>query len=261
MRYLILVLPLICLFTFHSSPYASTGSKVFQNALVVEKRTIVITRPARLLKGLPPSRKKAKISYPVIVSGIEDVAVLAKVRQLLSFQNIFETSIQEYRQDTWLDELNYRVNYNMNSIFDITFRQEGVGAYPDSQEKHLAINLKSGELIKATDVFKPDALENLATMLNEKLQAEIKETIKEVNKDKSIDADQKSSMSELLENLKIGVEDLDNFLIDDKGITFLYDAGFPHAVQAYQPDGRYRYSYSELGPYFIREGAPQTLVR
>jgi hypothetical protein len=89
----------------------------------------------------------------------------------------------------------------------------------------------------------------------------MKETIDQVNQDKTIDADEKKSVPELYEGLKIEVKNLDDFSIDDKGITFLYDAGFPHVVQAYQPVGQYKFSYAELSKYLQREGAPRSLVR
>jgi hypothetical protein len=261
MRYFTLVFPLLVLLAFSSPNRASTRTSAVQDAVVIQKRTVVIVRSGKDVRDLPSERRKAKVSYPIIKSGISNAAVLAKVRSLLKLKNIFETSLEEYREDTWLSELDYRINYNKNFILDITFRQDGVGAYPDSQEKHLAINLRNGELIKAADVFKPEALAKLAMLVDSRLQAEMKETIEQVNQDKSIDADEKQRVPELYEGLKIEVKDLDDFVIRDKGITFLYDAGFPHMVQAYQPAGQYQFSYAELAPHLQREGAPRSLTR
>jgi hypothetical protein len=170
-------------------------------------------------------------------------------------------SVEEYRAETWLDELDYRINYNKNFILDITFRQDGMGAYPDYEEKHLAINLRTGELIKASDVFKAEGLGSLAALVDRKLQAELKETIEQVNADPSTNAEEKAQVPELFENLKIEVTNLDDFVIGDNGITFLYDAGFPHVVQAYEPVGKYQFTFAELSKYLKREGAPQSLTR
>lgn len=261
MRYFTLVFLLLVLLAFSSPNRASTRTSAVQDAVVIQKSTVAIVRSGKDIRDLPPERRKAKVSYPIIKSGISNPAVLAKVRSLLRLKNIFETSLEEYREDTWLTELDYRINYNKNFILDITFRQEGVAAYPDSQEKHLAINLRTGELIKAADVFKPETLEKLAMLVDSKLQAEMKETIEQVNQDKTIDADEKQRAPELYEGLKIEVKDIDDFSINDKGITFLYDAGFPHVVQAYQPNGKYQFSYAELSAYLQREGAPRSLTR
>jgi hypothetical protein len=97
-------------------------------------------------------------------------------------------------------------------------------------------------------------------MVDAKLQAEIRQTIREVNETKDISDDEKKSVSELFEGVKFEVNHLDDFSISGKGITFLYDAGFPHVIQAYQPMGRYFFSYPELGPHLKRTGAPQTLI-
>jgi hypothetical protein len=61
--------------------------------------------------------------------------------------------------------------------------------------------------------------------------------------------------------LKFKRSNLDDFSISDKGLTFLYDAEFPHVVQALQPAGEYFFSYAELRPYIRREGLLGTFIR
>ncbi len=260
MRLLTLVYPLLLLFSLVISSPAQVSHSADTGAVVIQKKTAVLVRKGKFVKDYP-DRRTAKISYPVIKGGVSNPSVLAKVRSLLTLKNIFDTSLAEYRSDTWLSELDYKINYNKNFILDITFRQEGVAAYPDSQEKHLAINLRTGNLIKALDVFKAASLQALADLVNKKLQAEIQETIAQVNQDKSLDANERESVPGLFEGLKIEISNLDDFKIDDNGLTFLYDAGFPHVVQAYQPVGEYKFSYEELRPYLIRVDAPKTLTR
>ena len=109
-------------------------------------------------------------------------------------------------------------------------------------------------VIKAADAFNPDSLATLAEMANQKLKAETRERIKEAEAGKDSDADQKSSLKDQLEQLTFTVENLDEFSVNDKGLTFLYDAGFPHVIQALQPDGRYFFSSAELRPYIKRNG-------
>ena len=57
-----------------------------------------------------------------------------------------------------------------------------------------------------------------------------------------------------LGELKFDVNNLDEFSVNDQGVTFLYDAGFPHAIRALQPDGENFFSYAELRPYIKRNG-------
>ncbi|MBV9956998.1 MAG: hypothetical protein JO360_01200 [Acidobacteria bacterium] len=254
MRHLILLSSLILLL-FGGA--AQTLAK--DDAVLLEKKTVVLVRPKKLTKDFP-ERRTAKVSYPLVKGGLSNPAVLNRVRALLQVKSIFDSSLEEYRQDTWLEEFDYTVNYNRNYILDITFIELGSGAYPDSQHKHLAINLKTGKLIKASDIFKPAMMHELAAKVNEKLQAEIQENLKEIATNNDYNAEEKQSLPSLYENLKIETKDLNEFSIGEKGITFLYDAGFAHVVQALQPVGEYFFSYAELAPYLQRKGSAASLI-
>ena len=247
MRKLILCLLLCAGFVCAHTPALAAGSAL------VQRRLIVIVRRGELARQFP-ERRRAVIHYPV-VSGIADRAVLRRVRALLDIKNVFETSLAEYREDAWLTEFDYKVNYNQNDLLDISFWEEGVGAYPDTQHKHFAINLKTGEVIKAAGAFEAGSLERLAGMANEKLRAEVAERMAELDKDKETGAEEKDSLKDDLRGLTFGVENLDEFEVSGKGVTFLYDAGFPHVIQALQPDGRYFFSYEQLAPY-VKRGGP-----
>jgi hypothetical protein len=248
MRKLILCL-LLCagLVCAHAPALAAAGSAIIQ------RRQIVIVRRGALARQFP-ERRRAVINYPM-VSGIADRAVLRKVRALLDIEKVFETSLAEYRQDSWLTESDYKVNYNKRDILDITFWQEGVAAYPDTNTKHFAVSLRTGEVIKAADAFEAGSLQRLAAMANEKLRAEIAARVAELDRDKETGAEEKESFKEDLRTLTFGVENLDEFEVGERGVTFLYDAGFPHVIQALQPDGRYFFSYEQLAPY-IKRGGP-----
>ena len=47
---------------------------------------------------------------------------------------------------------------------------------------------------------------------------------------------------EAYEALKFEAQNLDEFSVGRKGVTFLYDAGFPHVIRALEPDGHYFFS-------------------
>jgi hypothetical protein len=222
-------------------------------SVVIQKRRLVLVRRGKFARDFP-DRKRAIIIYPVVV-GPRNSEVLRKVRATFDFKNIFGSSLADYRSDTWLSEFEYEVNYNRNYILDITFRQNGIGAYPDGGSKHFAINLRNGELIRAADAFEASAHETLAAMVDQKMQAENQDTIRDVG------AEDRETARELLKDLKFKTSNLDDFSISDKGITFLFDAEFPHAVQAFQPAGNYFFSYAELKPYIKRDGPLGVFIR
>lgn len=230
-----------------SKPHAATGD----DRVIVTPRRVTIVRRGALVKDFP-AKKTATVTYPVI-RGLSDPRVLRRVQLLLQVNNAFDSSLAEYREDTWLDVFFFKVNYNKNFILDITFTQSGSGAYPDTHKKHVAINLKNGGVIKASDVFANDKLGVLATLVNRKLQTELNEILKE-NSGTGSDAEDIRVIKESQEVLEFKAENLDDFSVGPKGITFLYDAGYPHAIQAFEPNGRYFFSYSELKPYIKRDG-------
>lgn len=242
-----------CLLLLAAFVCAHVAAEAAPGSATIQRRRTVIFRTGKLAREFP-ERRRATISYP-FVSGIADRAVLRKVRALLEVKNVFETSLAEYREDAWLVEFDYEVNYNKNDILDISFRQEGVGAYPDTHHRHFVISLRTGNVIKAADAFTPDSLPRLAELANAKLRAEVAELKDVVSKDRELEADARESVTESLEALTFGVENLDEFQVSDRGVTFLYDAGFPHVIQALQPDGRYFFSHAQLSP-FVKRGGP-----
>ena len=231
---------------------SATPTSAPADRVAIQKRKMMIVRRGKIARQFP-ERRTAVVYYPV-VSGLSDPNVLRKVRALLDLKSVFGQSLAEYRQDTWLTELDYKVNHNRDGILDITFRQEGVGAYPDSQSKHVAVNLKTGEPIKARDAFKASSYGALVEMVNLKLRAEVAETIRDMERQNDMTAEDKRSMAEQLNGLKFTEANLDDFSINAKGVTFLYDAGFPHAIQAFEPVGQYFFSHAELRPHVKADG-------
>ena len=213
---------------------------------IIQRRRVVLLRSAELAKDAS-YKKRAVVVYPV-VSGLS-APVLRRVRAVFDFKNIFDYSMEEYREDTWLDEFRYVVNYNKNHLLDITFTQSGSGAYPDDQSKHFLINLRDGSIVKRSDVFKPDKIGQVVAVVDRQLQREI-ERLKLENKDLA----DKEAVDDTYKDLKFELKDLDDFSVGPKGITFLYDAGFPHVIKALEPAGRYFFPYGALREVINRDG-------
>ena len=253
------ILPVSLLLLLTAVPISYSQTKQVSGGgndhVIVKSRRVVITRSGKLIKDFP-EKKHATITYPVI-SGLKDARVLRRVQSILQLKNIFDSSIAEYRDDSWLEELTYEVNYNRNSILDITFTQSGSGAYPDDQSKHFAINLKNGRIFNASDVFVVSKLEALATLVNSQLQDELKEIAKENEKDMLDYKEIVQSQGEL----KFAVENLNDFSVSARGVTFLFDAGYPHVIRAFEPGGQYFLSYAELKPFIKLDGPLGQFVR
>jgi hypothetical protein len=259
LRLVLLVSSILCLNSvgFAVSQTNSTTSASHDHA-IIQRRRVVLVRSAELTKDFP-GKRRAIVTYPII-SGLSPT-VLRRVRSVLDFKNIFDYSLKEYREDTWLAEFTYQVNHNADYLLDLTFTQDGSAAYPDSQSKHFLINLKDGSVIKASGAFNANKLPELAALVDRKLQDELKRIDKENEDPKAEQPDEKEIRREAGETLKFEVKDLDEFSVGRKGITFLYDAGYPHAIQAFEPIGKYFFSYSELKSFIKPDGPLGQFVR
>src|SRR6266566_3073234 len=134
-------------FNITSAPTDNAKTQRANNHVIIQRRRIVIVRNREFARQFP-GRKRAVITYP-LVSGLNNPALLRRVRSLLDFKNIFDYSLKEYREDGWLSDFSYTVNYNRNHLLDITFTQSGMAAYPDEQSKHFIINLRQRILMSS----------------------------------------------------------------------------------------------------------------
>lgn len=224
----------------------------FGQVVITPKKTVY----SRKNKGLPKYKRTFVVTYP-LVSGAIPLATRKKLENTISYWRVFETTLQEnLNESDWLSDLSYKVNYNKNGVLDIALTQEGSGAYPDQSTFNFVIDLKTGEQVKFNDVFKSDALDKFAEMVDSQLQIETKKIIRSIEKgefgDNGKEAD--DSLKEQLGALSFTAETFNEFSVSDKGATIFYDAGFPHVIQAAQPDGRYFFTWAELKPFIKRGG-------
>lgn len=243
-----------------SSPaaFAQTGG-----SLRIVPRKVVYTRKG---KDIDFGKKTFTVIYPTIRGGAS-LAARGKIERAISYWRVFETPLAEHLTYTWLTDLDYKVNYNKNNILDISLTQAGVGAYPDEQTENFVFDLKTGERIKAADVFVSSKLKELAAKVRKAQLAEIKQAVQEIKKDDSNErSDQekltdKEIKADFFANTNFKPENLDSFRVSDKGVTFLHDYGFNHATQAFQPPGTFFYSYSELKPFIKPNGLFGQFIR
>lgn len=228
------------------------SSESFAQIVKVMPKKTVYTRKG---KEFADYKKTFVITYP-IVSGAISPDVKKRLGNTLSYWRVFKTTLRESQDDGWLSEMSYVVNYNKNGILDIALSQEGSGAYPDGQTVNLVIDLKTGAQVNFRDAFKIGSLDEFAKMVDKKLSVEKAELIARVNKGEFTDGDGKEgddSLREQLSGLSFTAKTFKEYSVSDKGVTIIYDAEFPHVIQALQPDGRYFFTWAQAKP-FIRPG-------
>jgi hypothetical protein len=218
--------------------------------LLLWKRKLLYSAETAKTISRPVGIKDVIVHYPRIF-GLRNKSVLAGVNNAATVKTALGNSIEDYKRDLigWLYEVNYEVNYNRDYILDITFWQSGCGAYPDTQYGHVALNLKTGNEIRASDVFEPSSMGRLAALVNGRLHSYIRESIKEWA----------ASGSDVAEdfppNAKFRIRDLDKIRVEQRGVTFLWQFGFPHVIKPLEPsDGGFFFTYDELKHYIRKDG-------
>lgn len=237
-----------------------TTINLAQSVVISPKKTVYVRKG----RDIEKEKRTFEIRYP-LVSGSIAPAAKRKLQNTISYWRVFETTLKESMESSYLSSLDYKINYDKNGVLDVSLIQEGVGAYPSKQTVNLVVDLKTGEQAKFGDVFNRNSLEKLANMVDAKLSTEKKQIIKDIDADKTdYDAgdgrtreDDKRTVSEL----KFTTENFNEFSVGDKGVTILYDAGFPHVNLALQPEGRYFFSWAQIKPFVRRDGLLARFVR
>ena len=226
------------------------SSLAFSQTVVLTPKKVIYKRP----KPLSQYRKSFSVTRPK-VSGVSP-AIAKKIETTISYEKNFDFTVKdELSEYQWLEEAGYEVDYNKNGVLGVTLWIEGSGAYPSSSSKPVIVNLKTGAKVTAKDVFVK--LSELAAKGKQTQKIEIKKGIAEIKKENP----DEENPATLFENADFTVENLDQFTVSDKGVTFWYDYGFPHVIQAWQPEGRYFFSWAQLKPFIKPDGLLGKFVR
>lgn len=220
-------------------------------------------------------RKEFTVRYPII-EGIKSESILYKINAVLSYEKVFGVSLVEAIEgDTWLSDLDYTVNFLKRPFMDLTFIMEGIGAYPWQTTQNIVVNYETGERVKATDLFEEYSLERLALIVNEFVQVDLKKASLEelysyeeiqmsvINKNPLIEGIEEKInwIEQRFSQKKFSVENLNDFSLNESGIYFIYDFGFPHVIKALEPEGRYYFPYSTLKQCIKKDGMLERFIR
>ncbi|HEV7645740.1 MAG TPA: hypothetical protein VGO50_17505 [Pyrinomonadaceae bacterium] len=223
---------------------------LFPIATAISAQTITVT-PVRSTYRRPKPITPYKKTFSVIRPKVKGVAaaLAKKIETTIGYEKNFDFSVQEeIKEIQWLEEASFDVDYNKRGILGVSLTIDGSGAYPDGSTKPVVVNIKTGNRVLPQDVF--TSLNGLAAKAKVKQQAEIKQGLTDIKKEEP-DAE---SPENLFESADFTAEGLKEFSVSDKGVTFWYDYGFPHVIQAMEPEGRYFFTWAELKPY-IKQGS------
>jgi hypothetical protein len=217
---------------------------VIAQSVVVTSKKITYTRP----KPLSDDKKTFTVTYPQVKAA--NFALSKKIETSISFEKNLPLNLtEEMSENQQLEEADYNVDFNNNGILSIMLSASAWGAYPATANINVVVDLKTGNKIKPGDVF--TNLTGLIAKIKIMQKKDIKEGIKVIKEDPDF---QGEDTAELFKNADFKVSNLEGFAVSGKGVAFNYNYGFPHVIQALEPDGYFFLSWKEMKP-FIKRGS------
>jgi hypothetical protein len=222
---------------------------VFAQSVTVTGKKTVYTRP----KPIMAEKKTFWINHPRVKAATP--ALSQKIQSAISFERVIPLDVKEEINDVqWLEEADFSVGYNKNNILTVTLSIYGSGAYPSSSNKTVVVDTGTSKRVTPADIFVN--LDGLAAMIKKRQDDEVAQGIVEIKKDPEMNETDPAS---LFDNTNFTAADLEHFSVGDEGVTFIYDYGFPHVIQALQPNGDYTFTWEQLRPY-IKPGGLLTRI-
>jgi len=212
---------------------------------------------------VPDFKKTFTVRKPVIKTKV-DQDVREHIEDAIDFWRVFEMDLEESLTDfTWLENFDYEVQYNANDLLSIALFAEGSAAYPSSATRWVTLDTRTGEILTIDDLFTHETQPGLLKLINQKMIANEAAAIKEDPDVKEALRDQRVSYGEDIQPGagKLTYEKLAGFFITERGVTFVYDYGFPHVMLALEPSGHFEFAFSELKPFVASGSLLEKLVR
>ena len=225
----------------------ASSAAVAQTVTIIPKKTI-----HRRPKPQVDFKKTFSIRSPIAKASTP--ALSQKITDSISPIKVLEINLkEEIGEYQWLEEADYKILFNQQGVLCVELWMTGTAAYPDSVTKTVVVDITKGARLGVTDVLKD--LEKLVPLVKKKQRAEITAATKEMKSD--LDAKPEDLFSET----NFTIEDFKDFAVDATGVTFMYDYGFPHVLEALQPEGKYHFAWAELKPFIRSDGLLARFVR
>jgi len=123
---------------------------------------------------------------------------------------------------------------------------EFYGAYPSTFKSSFLFDLENGELVNANQLFLSDRMEELVQMCDSRLQENIMAKMEE-----NRELYQMDSEHHMYSGHHFTMHDLGSAGINEEGMVFEYQFGFPHMMLAAEPSGVIFLTWDELEGFLL----------
>ena len=224
----------------------------YGQSVTITGKKVTYRRP----KPIMDFKKTFTINYPKVKASTP--ALSKKIESSISYSSVLNLNLKdELRETQWLEEADYEVGYNKNSVLSIALSMNGSGAYPDGTTKYVVVDLKTGKRVRSSDVF--SNLSGLLALVRKAKEKEIAQAIVDIKKDP--ENNEANPVDLFKDSAKYNPLKLDEFSVSDDGVTFHYDYGFPHVIQALQPSGEFVFTWKQIKPYIKIGGLLAQFIR
>lgn len=227
------------------------SSAAFSQSVVITGKKITYTRK----KPIADYKKTFTINYPKVRA--RTPVISRRIEAAIDYRTILGINLkEELTAPQWLEEADFDVDYNKNGILSITLSMNGTGAYPSGIQRIVVVDTTTGKRVKAADAF--SNITGLIALIKKAQDKEIASSIAAIKSDPdNIDPDPAG----LFATATIQAADLEWFSVDEQGVTFHYDYGFPHVILAMQPDGSFFFTWAQMKPFIKPDSLLKTMVR
>ncbi|MDF7811248.1 hypothetical protein P1X16_07720 [Hymenobacter sp. YC55] len=248
----------------------SKKSKTVAKPAVVKVERAVVISVSDTIKGrfiVPQVQLPDAVAAARINLGLVDAALgedLDDVPQPLVVSTAIEQAHAEFEgKKNDFTESRYEVLYNDHSLLSVEFTSVYGGAYPSTVKRHATFDLRTGSLLKVRDLV-ADTLalqqrwqqsinrrvtEHLGTLPKEYPQIETDTNLLTDVKHRLYWNDSTSTVE-----LQEGEPRFYDFAVTSFGLVLYYDFGFPHVIEALQPDSDYQLTYAEIKRWLKPKG-------
>lgn len=156
----------------------------------------------------------------------------------------------------------YEVLYNTHHLLSVETTAEYLGAYPFSFTRHATFDLRTGQLLQVRDLV-ADTLalrQRWQQSINRRVAAHLRALPTDyplLDADMLTDVQRRLFWTDSTATVQLDAEEprFYDFALTPFGLVLYYDFGFPHLMQALQPDTDYLFSYADLKLWLKPKGA------
>lgn len=213
-------------------------------SVTVTKREVVYTRE----KPKAEYRSTFIVTYPKVKAATP--ALSRRIETAIGFEanNMIDLKEELSGEYQWLESADFGVVFNNRGVLCVSLYVEGTAAHPTGFSRSVVVDLRTGRRAGPKDVF--INLPGLARAVKKIQDADIASAIEAIKQETDYGLEKPERLFEFADFKAVHLE---GFVVNEKGVVFQYDYGFPYVLRAIEPVGSYFLSWAEIRP-FIRRG-------